>query len=531
MKKFLIIIIFFIISISYVNAFSLNIDEINIDSKSKDLINNLDAKYKINAKGFNKEIVIDKEAVKFSKNLINISFDNKRSLTDKRKEFLKFMYFSSDNGFDTLSAEIFIKMYLEKIENYKIDFGTIKDIKTVTFNDNDILAFVYIDDCIIDELKQDLVVSYWLKKSNNNYKIFYPWLTIDNDLENYFKSVSDKEDKGEYLGGSYNKISLALEEENVSLDELKKIYNSNKDSSIQITAMNDSGISTYGSGFFINEGIVVTTWSLFSSYLTDSDYIYVNDESGNVYEILGVVAAQADYDVVVLKLNKEVGKKVKFGDTLKVKAGDKIFTINSKNNNGFSISYGENININDGKLKNMFALNKSDVGSALYNIDGEVIGFNIAEQLNSDLSFGNSTDYLKELQRILDKENYEQISFTTLNKVKEDYYLETVEEKKYNVVSEKDWNYFKKIGNLEKNIVLPLVKASYVDNILSLRYKIDTLNILDSMYYVSNFIQSLEKSGYKLSYKDLQKTIYKNNKYKIIIKNNSNYLIVLIVEN
>ena len=70
------------------------------------------------------------------------------------------------------------------------------------------------------------------------------------------------------------------------------------------------------------------TLSLFLQFLTNSNYIYVNDVYGNVYEVLGIVSAQSDYDVVVLKISEEVGKKVVLGKSDSIKSGDKVFTIN-----------------------------------------------------------------------------------------------------------------------------------------------------------------------------------------------------------
>ena len=161
--------------------------------------------------------------------------------------------------------------------------------------------------------------------------------------------------------------------------------------------MNLGGNSVYGSAFVLRSGVVVTTWSLFIQFLSSSDFLYVNDNAGNTHVIEGIIAADTEYDVVVLKLANEAGKAVKLGDSNSLKLDDKLFTINSKNNNGFSINYGSYINTLNGKLKNMFAISSSDVGSALYNINGEVVGFNTADVTNSDLSYANSTNYLKEL--------------------------------------------------------------------------------------------------------------------------------------
>lgn len=531
MKRLIFTILISIVLIGNVEAFSIDVDKIDINKRSSKLIDSLDSQYNIEVNDFSKKITNDEDVSNLVKELIKISFNEDKDIDEKRKEFTQYLYLSQTNGVDSINANLFIKMYLEKLAEYDIKFETIKDIKTVSFNENDMMAFAYIDDVLINDKKQEIVLVYWFKKNNGeSYKIYYPWLTIGDDLEKHFKEVSEKETKGNVIGGTYNQVSL-LENGNVAVNNsvLNSIYNNGKNSVVQITGISNTDNNMYGSGFFIKEGVVVTTWSLFLKFLTESNYIYVNDCNGKTYEVLGVIAAQSDYDVVVLKISEEVGSSVILGNTNNIKTGDKLFTINSKNNNTFSINYGANISVDSGRLKNMFAISESDVGSALFDKDGKVVGFVVADQINSELSFANSTDYLANLQNILKNKSYSEIGYTKLESFKQSYYLDFTEEKKYNNVDEDIWNKYKDIGKLEESIELPMIKAEYTDKILSLRYKNETDNMLDSLYLVSNFTDELVNSGYELSYLDSNKTIYENNEYKIVIKNNLNYLIILIM--
>ena len=50
------------------------------------------------------------------------------------------------------------------------------------------------------------------------------------------------------------------------------------------------------------------------------------------------------------------------------------------------------------------------------------------------------------------------------------------------------------------------------------------------MYMVSNVIEKLEEKKYNLTYSDDTKKIYNNGTNKIIIKDDFNYLIILIME-
>ena len=421
-------------------------------------------------------------------------------------------------------------MYLEEVDSHNIEYGYIKNIRTISFNDNDVITFVYIKDCTIDGEKKEVVLSYWLKVVNDEYKLFYPYISIDTDLEDHFDKVTEKENKGVVLGESYNKISVDDNKEKIEDSLLMDIYNKNIDSVVQITSMHDTGANGYGSGFFIREGVIVVSWQLFSEYLNDGNLLYVNDAKNNTYEIDGVVAAEDKYGVVILKLKDEVGKKVSLEKSEKLKTGDKLFTINSKANTGFSINYGDFVSLEKGKLENLFAMSSSDVGSALFNNDGKVVAFVVNDVLNSDLSYGHSTDYLEDLQKTLSKENFNNIKCTKIEDFKERYYLDIEEEKTYNNIPDKVWDKYKDVGKLEENVDLPLIKASYVDKIVSLRYKNSIANYLDTMYFVADYCDALEEEGYKLTYSDDVKKIYNNGKNKIVIKDDLSYLIILIME-
>lgn len=530
MKKVLYIFILLFFLMTNVQAFSIDVDKINIRGKSEAIVSNLDSSYKIEANDFNNNIIYDKDINELAKTLLKISF-SADTLNDKKRDIADYMFLSNTNGADTLNGLLFIETYLKTIQEENIVIERYKDIKVTKFNENDKMVFVYIQDALVNKKKKDLVVSYWLKSNDgNNFYLFFPWITMKDDLEDYFNKLINNEEEGTYIGGSYSKLAISDNSINVDETMLHNLFNQNKNSVVQITGMSDSGANTYGSGFFIREGVIVTTWSLFLQFLTDGSYIYINDVNGNTYNVLGIVAAQVDYDVVVLKISSEVGKKVILGDSSKIVAGEKLFTINSKSNSGFAIHYGENMNVHDGRIENMLPLSNGDVGSALFNINGEVVGFNVADQLYSELSYANSTDYLKKLQVNLINMEYSNIRYTLLDTFKQNYYLDIYDEEIINNVNSKTWDKFKRIGKLEKTITLDLIKASYTDKVLSLRYKNDTAGMIDSLYLVSNYTRELVKEGYKLTYQDNNKTIYSNKKYKIIIKDNLNYLIILIME-
>ena len=529
-KKIIFIILLMALFVYNVEAFNIDVDKIDLNSKANKLVSNLNSAYKIETDGFDKKIINDVEIEALSKKIVKIAID-KKDIQERRKELVSYIYLSNNNGFDTLNSDMFIKMFLEQIDKEKIEVSRYKDIKTVMTDMNDAMSFVYFDSAKVNGEDKDVIMGLWFKENENGYRLYFPWIKIDDDLNEYFKRITNNEDKGEVISGTFNALSFNGSEDIVTDEILTNLYNENKNKVVQITGMDGNGSNTYGSGFFLRKGIVVTTWSLFLQFLTNSNYIYVNDCNGNTYNVLGVVAADANYDVVVLKIDGNVGEEVKLGESISLKTDDKLFMINSKYNSGFSISYGSFISQENGRLRNLFLLGNSDIGAALFDNQGNVVGINVGDQLYSELSYANSTDYLKKLQDVLIKKSYGNITYTILDTFKQEYYYSLNDEVNYNYIDKNVWEEYKNIGDIETNITLPLVKGSYKDKVLSLRYKVNGSESIEVMYFVSDYIDNLIKDGYILTYEDRLKKVFKNDKYKVVIKSNFNYLIILILEN
>ena len=509
---------------AYETSFYIDVNRININAKGENLIAGLDKSYSIDTPNFSNEVVVNKEVEELTKKLVDISFSDK-TVAEKQKQFSDYLYIDYENGVNSLTSALFVETYLKSLDEKNVKYDYIKVIRIVEF-EKGLLSFAYLPDVTVNNEKKDMVITFWFIDN----KIHYAWFSLDDDLESYFKALGEQENQGDVIGGTYKSISLSGEKVEVDEATLTKLYNENVLSSYQITGMNMGGDSLYGSAFAIRKGVVVTTWSLFIQFLSDSQFLYVNDSKGNTYIVEGIIAADTNYDVVVLKLAQEVGQAVRFGDATKLKLDQKLFTINSKVNNGFSINYGSFVKNENGKLKNLFALSSSDVGSALYNVNGEVVGFNTAEVLNSDLSYANSTDYLKKLQTTLNGIPFDSIKAKDLETFKETYYQPLEEEKEYSNLTEDNLDKLLRLHGLKDKIDLPLVKSSYKNKILSLRYKNSASESLGTMYLVSEYESILKENGYTNTLNTLEKKIYKNNKYQIIIKESMSYLIILIVE-
>lgn len=90
---------------------------------------------------------------------------------------------------------------------------------------------------------------------------------------------------------------------------------------------------------------------------------------------------------------------------------------------------------------------------------GEVIGVNTKLSTLSSVSYATKTDFLKNMQTKLSKED--NINVTSFDKLKEYYYYHRNNEETIKKdLPDKIWNEFSKIGDIENAITLPLVKAS-----------------------------------------------------------------------
>jgi len=523
MKKVLFIISLLFIFVSNVRAFDIDMSKIDINAKSNDIVESFNLEYDINTDSFSNKIVNDRESIIYTNNLVSISFED-TDYENVKKNLFKHLYKEVDG-----KTAVYTETFAKQLFDNKIKMGTVSDIKTASFNEENVIVFVYIKNAEVNGVTKNIVLNYWLKYDEGKYSLYLPWITFSNEIDEYFETISFNEEVGKTVGESYNKFILDGNNNIVSEGTMESLYDMYKDSVVQISSMKES-VVTNGSGFFIRKGVIATTWSFFLNHLKNGDYLYVNDCNGKTYDVLGVVAAKPEYDMVLLKISKEVGDAVKIGTTNELHTNSNIFTINSKNNSGFSINYGMNISYKNGKLKNMFPVTTSDVGSALFNQYGEVIGFVVKDKIKSELSFANSTDSLKKVQNRLQEIKYENIKYVSLDSFKEKYYYSLNKEEKYNNVSKNNWEKFNKIGKLKKNINIELLKASYEDEILSLRYENTAKGMLDSLYLASSFTEELLKQGYKLTFYNDQKTIYKNDEYQVILKDNFDYLIILIME-
>ncbi len=526
MKRLLIIIlILFTPVVRALNDFEIDPNKINITDKGNYLVSGLSKEYDIDITGYTSTERVDEEAKEYTKKIINILFSNEDRDT-RRSLMLDEQLISSSNGFDTLTSLAMIDLFLSEIDSLNINFEYVKLIRTIE-NKEGTITVSYFPNAVVDDQEQDFVLMLFLKKEQGQYKVFMPWYSKGESLEEYFNNLGKAEDNDEELGGTYR--SLSLGDNTIDEESLKSLYDSRLGSNVTISALSDGGTNKYGNGFYLRKGLIVTTWSLFLEILNNSDFIYVTDSEKNSYNIEGIVTANVEYDVVVLKINEEVGNPVVLTNDI-VNTDDLVFSIVSQNNNNFIIKYGKNITNYNGKYKNLFPIKETDVGSALYNKDGNVIGFNTNNSLNNDVSIANSTSYLISLQSMFFDKSFQDIKATSFEDFKNRYYNKLNEERIINNIEKKVWKKYKNIGNIEGNLNLKLLKAYYTDNIISLRYKNEIAKSIDSMLLLSSYEEELVREGYIITCNKDTKKVYEKDNSIVVIKENLDYIIIVMME-
>lgn len=385
-----------------------------------------------------------------------------------------------------------------------------------------------------DYVNTNLVLYYFFKNLDGQYKLYYLFGETDDSLNEYNEEVSDNENYKAMAIASNQDSNLKQIYDFSKLDAIDEntyteIYNQNYKNIILINSYYNNNKVNSAHGLVIDDGIVVTTWSSFEQSLKEAQYVVLRDNNGNVYNLDGIVTINPEVDLVVLKTKEKINSSIVLGSSNSVNIEDSVFSISSKSGIGLTVNAGI-VTSNDSFLQHSNPITIAEQGSPLFNDKGEVIGLNTAKSVNSDVSIAIKAEALQEIKNKFNNIVFEQIECVSFDTLKEKYYYTNLNaEKIVNKIPKKQWNEFKKVGNIEKNISLNLLKASYDNNVISLRYENSLSNVMNGMQVAGGFINQLLNDGYKEVLNSDTKKIYQNNKYKVIIMDEFDYLIIVMV--
>lgn len=444
-----------------------------------------------------------------------------------------------------LASELAIPQIFHKVQEKDIVYHSYGDIK-VSFGDETALAVVTLPNVQMKEEKElnsreyeivttNLIFSYHYVLIDGEYRLWNLYGSSTDDLNEYFNTLENTETKTKKLASTSYKSDLAnaydfSKVNKIPEKQFTKIYDDNIKNIVYLASYYNNQKLSSANGIFINNGLIATTWDFMEQALTNSQYIVVKDYQGNVYELDGIVTANPETDIVILKTKTLTNSHVTLGDTAKMKAEEPAIIISSKTGTGYITQKGIVI-ASDNYLQTSIPTYDADQGSPVFNEKGEVIGLNTTKSSSSLISQAINTSILKEAQDIFSGVIFNKIETISFEKLKEDfYYLKYDDEKVVSSIPKSKWKKYSKIGDLEKNIHLELVKASYKDGIVSLRYKNTISKYINSMQLSAVFREQLLQDGYHEVLNSSSKCIYQNAQYKVIIMDEFDYLIIVMVK-
>lgn len=573
MKKYFVICFIGILSFSFsvcalTNQFSFDSSKLTFSSDSKsDLVSDtFNQEYSLTYSISSKDEELQEEIKTLSKKTTYLLLGKMNSDSETSEEYYKrhkeyielaaYNYFPRDensvSGYDetidnyqyVLASELAIPQLFNQFNEIGVVYNSYGDIR-VAINDNLAVSIVTLPNVKIREqndknpMKYDLeqtnlVLYYYFLEIDGEYRLAYLFGETADDLNQYFHEVEEEE--------SLNRMAIATSYESnlsslysfdqisqMSDEEFQQIYSTNINNIVYLVAYYNNKVINAANGFIINDGIVVTTWSFLEDALIDAQYITIKGSNKQNYIVDGIITANPETDIVVIKLKEKTGNYVSLGDSMSLSTENPVVTISSKLGTGLVLQKGIVIS-NDDYIQTSIPLVETDAGSPLFDKNGRVVGINTSKSVNTSVSISVNSKVLSEIQEkfnTVDFNSIETISFETLKS--EYYYVKYNEEKVDNSISSGIWKKYSKIGNIEDNIKLKLVKASYEDGIVSLRYKNNISQYIPSMQLAAIFQEQLISDGYREVLNSSSKAIYENDDYKIIIMDEFNYLIVVMV--
>ena len=555
MKKILITIITIVLCTVSVLAATKNftITSANLsfnNSKQQAITKEFNKKYDLSYKIESKDEKLKKEITELSKKVtylllgeMNEDEETPEEYYNRHKEYLKLRYAptipkdkSTSSGLDENSKEykddlvsgLVVPSLFLTINELKIKYNTYGDIRVVETDDS-MIAVNNIPNVKMKVASSEnpreykleetnLTLIYRFKKNGTDYQLYYlSGETYDEDQDNIEISSSSN------LSYDYTQLN------NLTQANIDNVANISKQNVMYLTSNYNNYVVGHANAIVTNQGLLVTTWQFLEQALINAQYITIVDSNNIAHQLDGIVTVNINSNLAVLKLKEQTHTKITIGASDKVAVEDAAIMVSYKP--GQTTTKKGIVTANDGYIQTSIAVTQEEQGSPILDKDGNLIGMTTKEIINSSTSVSIPSNALKEVQDLFNNISFDKIKTVSFNKLKENYYyVKYAEELEKNNIPEHVWNRYKEIGNLDKTINMDLVKSSYKNKVLSLRYKNNAKEYIPTMQLVSSFTNKLKEQGYKKISESNTKIIYKNNKYQITIMEEFDYLIIVMVK-
>ena len=462
---------------------------------------------------------------------------------NRHKEYLKLRYApkipKDENTFtgydeksqeykdDLVSGAVVPSLFLT-INELKIKYNTFGDIRVVE-TDGGMLAVSSIPNIKLKVASTENPKEYELQETN--LTLFYYFKKNGTDYQLYYLSGETYTDESDEITSSSN-LNLAYDYSklnSLTQADIDNVTNIAKENVMYLTSNYNNYVVGHANAIVINKGLLVTTWSFIEEALTNAQYITIIDSNNNTHQLDGIVTANINSDIAVLKLKEQTQNNIKITDSDKLLSNDPSILVAYQP--GKLTTRKGIITANDGYIQTSIPITLEEVGSPILDKDGNLIGMTTKEIINSQTSVSIPSNALKEVQDLFNSIEFTKIKTVSFDKLKESYYyVKYAEEIEKTNIPENVWNRYKEIGNIDKTVNIDLVKSSYKNKVLSLRYKNNAKEYIPTMQLVSSFTNKLKEQGYKKISESNTKVIYKNNKYQVTIMEEFDYLIIVMVK-
>lgn len=547
-------------SFAAINGIVINDETFLKFNKEKTLLSNFDKSYDVENNLENEDSEIKDKITELTKRTTylllgeaNSENESSEDYYKRHKDYLELRYNpdipkdanseldkdSQEYKDDVVSGISVPGMFL-KLNELDIKYNSYGRVKVAVVDDKEVISSITLknikmkkqsnqDPMKYDIVKTDLKMYYFFKKLNEEYKLFYLYGETNDDLESNINEEKRISTTNEDYDSKLENVYDFSKAKAITDETLKNIYNENKSKVVFLNSLYNSEIITSANGFFINEGLIITTYNFVEKSLVGAQDIIISDTQGIAYELDGIVTMNADNDTAILKVKNKNLNFIQIQDSEKRKKEDAIISLNSKDGAKLTTSRGIIIAPNKSMETSVIATEEIQ-GSPLFDIDGKLVGMINSKTLDMSVSSATDLDIVKAYyEKFLDKK-VEEIKSVSFKELKENYYIKYNEEKDINKLQTSKLSEFKGAENIDNLIKLKLVKSFYKDGIVSLRYKNEIYKYIDTMYFAGRFKEELKNNGYEEKNISKTKAIYERNKNKIIIMTEFNYLIIIMVK-
>lgn len=355
-KFFLVLLVCFMILGTISNAIVFDNSMLTYNnSKESYIVSSFEEEYQIN----DNDIIEEKEIISLAKKTTflllgepNQNNESSENYYKRHKEYLELRYNptvprdnSTSSKLDTDSEEyrddiisgFSVPGMFVKLEKLNIVYKNYGDIRATKIGDETVACIVKLLDVKMKsedkvEIETNLNLYYLFKKLNDEYKLYYLYAETGDEIESYIENREEKNGNISYISEYRSNLQDIYDFSQIGYitdNLLNSIYEKNKRSIVYLESLSNYGSVASANGFFINNGLIVTTWSFIEKSLMRGETILIKDLTGEMYNLDGIVTANLSNDIAIIKIKEKNDSYIEVNSNIITQIEDPVFTINS----------------------------------------------------------------------------------------------------------------------------------------------------------------------------------------------------------